>query len=45
MSSKGPIHHIIKHYGVWIAYVGAMGLALYPVVIDPYFNSKKWKDL
>ena len=36
---------LFKNYGVWITFVGGIGLALYPVFIDPYLNSKKWKDL
>ena len=40
-----PIATLFKNYGVWITFVGGIGLALYPVFSDPYLNPKKWKDL
>jgi len=39
-----PIQKFVGNYGVWIAFVGAIGLGLYPILIDPYLNPQKWQD-
>ena len=45
MASRNPIARFFKNYSVWIAFIGTIGLGLYPVFIDPYLNPRKWKDL
>ncbi|XP_064608840.1 small integral membrane protein 20-like [Liolophura sinensis] len=33
-------------YGLFITgVVGTIGVALYPIIIDPYLNPKKWQDI
>lgn len=35
----------MARYGLVIAMLGAVTLALYPIAIAPFFNQDKWKNI